>query len=1092
MTHLGCNGATMMFFAGRTKLLLLGATLLGCLSLQAQITGELRGTVLDASGAAIGTAKVTLKNAENGLSRDQMVNSHGEFAFNLLQVGTYEVRAEAAGFVTTVARAPVKTGETANVSLTMQVGQVSQSVEVGGTVAQLDTENAQIQNSVSGQTVQEIPVGRDPNGFALLSPGVAPVSANNPYLGSGSFNSNGGRGRGNNITVDGITATDVSVTGTGGPLGPLNFAAIKEVQVITNNFNAEYGRNASSQVIYITKNGTNDLHGEMYEYFENDKMNARSFFDTTGHPSILRNNVYGFEVGGPVYIPKLYNGRNRLFWHVDYEGVKTRGAGQAQVAAVPTPAQLASVTNPSALALIKQYNLPSSPSGQVQASAPNSANTYQVSYRMDVIVTKNDTLWGRYGVYNSAQSSSGLTFINSSLPGFGAGSTNHPREATLSETHLFGGIAVNEFRFGFGQSKPNFPIQTPYPLGPQISFNDGSVTSIGVSNILPQGREQRTYQYTDNFSYTRGTHNIKVGAEYYALDADSFFDSNLRATLTFNSFADFAAGNPVGYTQNFGNSVRNNVVHNAFAFAQDDWKVTRRLTVNLGVRYEWAGGPIESNKKISNLNLRDTAPYGAAGGGPLGLLVTGLPSFNSNNNWAPRFGFAWTPTSDNKTVVRGGYGIAYDFIYLNPITNQRFLPPFIYSASLSGLSAFTGANSLANLLAGTAPIQQQTSAAVGTLSTSILNFGSISPAIAQNLRNPQVQQWNVGVEREFLGLVFKASYVGTKGTFLTRTRPINLIANPVPAATSLADEQARLPQFQAAIAGLSGNATTYSDRYDPRYNTVGYLESSANSSYNALQLQVEKRMSRGLFLSLSYTYAKSIDDNSDALSVLVNDTSAQQNPLNNRNNRGPSQFDLRHTLTVGHTYELPFFRDSSSKLLKGFLAGWSFAGISSYRSGFPVNIYAGPRFGISDPIAPLGGSAVDRPNVAGPINNFNPQPAGSPGNPSSLGTTTVNGVKISTYAANLGLSQPLLGNFGTLGRNVLRLNGQTNFNWNVYKNFRYREKVNFQVRGEFYNAFNMVSFQSMASSTITSPNFGVYNSLSQNPRLVQLAFRIIF
>ncbi len=179
-------------------------------------------------------------------------------------------------------------------------------------------------------------------------------------------------------------------------------------------------------------------------------------------------------------------------------------------------------------------------------------------------------------------------------------------------------------------------------------------------------------------------------------------------------------------------------------------------------------------------------------------------------------------------------------------------------------------------------------------------------------------------------------------------------------------------------------------------------------------------------------------------------------------------------------------------MLKGFLAGWSFAGISSYRSGFPVNIYAGPRFGISDPIAPLGGSAVDRPNVAGPINNFNPQPAGSPGNPSSLGTTTVNGVKISTYAANLGLSQPLLGNFGTLGRNVLRLNGQTNFNWNVYKNFRYREKVNFQVRGEFYNAFNMVSFQSMASSTITSPNFGVYNSLSQNPRLVQLAFRIIF
>jgi outer membrane receptor protein involved in Fe transport len=1063
-----------------------------CSVLNAQITGELRGTVVDASGAVVSAAKVVLKNIETGQSRDQTVTGQGEFTFNLLGVGSYEVRAEAAGFVATQARATVRTGEVTTVTLKLEVGQVSQTIEVSDAVSQLDTENAQIQNSVAGQAVQEIPVGRNPNIFALLSPGVAPVSANNPYLGSGSFNSNGGRGRGNNITVDGITATDVSVTGTGGPLGPLNFSSIKEVKVITNNFNAEYGRNSSSQVIYITKNGTNDLHGELYEYFENDKLNARSFFDTTGHPATLRNNTYGFEVGGPVYIPRLYNGRNRLFWHVDYEGNKTRGAGQAQIAAVPTPAQLASVTNPTSLSLIKQYNLPSSPSGQVQASAPNSADTYQVSYRMDVVLGKNDTLWGRYGVFDSVQSSSGLTFINSSLPGFGAGSTNHPRQATLSETHLFGAKAVNEFRFGFGQSKPNFPIQTPYPLGPQLSFNDGSVTSIGVSNILPQGREQRTYQYTDNFSWNHGGHNFKVGAEYYALDADSFFDSNLRSTITFNTFSDFANGIPVTYTQNFGNSVRNNVVHNAFGFAQDDWKITRKLTLNLGVRYEWAGGPTEVNKKISNLNLDDHSSYGAAGAGPLGLLVTGKPSFNSNNNWAPRFGFAWSPTDDGKTIVRGGYGIAYDFIYLNPITNQRFLPPFIYSATLSGTGSFTGGNTLANLVAGTSTIQQQTAAQVGSLSTTALNFGAISPAIAQNPRNPQVQQWNLGVERDIAGFIFKATYVGTKGTFLTRTRPINLIGNPVAPAVSLADETARLAQFQAAIAGLSGSPTAYSNRYDPRYNTVGYLESSANSNYNALQIEIQKRMTKGLFLSFAYTYAKSIDDNSDALGVLVNDTSAQQNPLDNRNNRGPSQFDLRQTLVVSHTYELPFFAHSSSKLAKAILAGWSFSGISSWRSGFPVNIYSGPRQGISDSIAPLGGTAVDRPNISGLLTNFQPEPAGSPGNPASLGLVTVNGTKISGYAASLGLSQPLLGNFGTLGRNVLRLNGQTNFDWNFYKNFRVKERVNFQIRAEMYNTFNMVAFQGFASSTITSQNFGVYNTLSQNPRLFQLAARIVF
>lgn len=1061
-------------------------------SLLAQITGQLRGTVSDASGGSVANAKITVKDLETGQLRDQTTNSQGEFAFDLLQVGSYEVRAEATGFSVAVANAPVRTGETATLNIKLEIGQITQSVEVNTALQQLDTENAQLQNSVSGQSVQEIPVGRNPNIFALLSPGVAPVSANNPYLGSGSFNSNGGRGRGNNITVDGITATDVSVTGTGGPLGPLNFSSIKEVKVITNSFSAEYGRNSSSQVLYITKNGTNDLHGELYEYFENDKLNARSFFDTTGKPSILRNNVYGFEAGGPVYIPKLYNGRNRLFWHADYEGVKTRGAGQAQTASVPTPAQLATVTDPTSLALIKQYALPSSASGQIQATAPNTTNSYEVSYRLDVIVTKNDTLWGRYGVFDSQASSSGLTFISSSLPGFGASSINHPREATLSETHLFGASAVNEFRFGFGQSKPSFPIQTPYPLGPQINFNDGSVTSVGVASNLPQGREQRTYQYTDNFSFVRGSHNFKVGGEYYDLAADSFFDNNFRSTISFNSFADFAAGLPTSYSQDFGNSVRANVVHNAFGFAQDDWRVTPKLTLNIGVRYEWAGGPTEANKKISNLDLNNQTAYGAAGAGPLGLLETGKPSFNSNNNWAPRFGFAWTPGNDSKLVVRGGYGIAYDFIYLNPITNQRFLPPFIYAASLSGKANFTGGNSLANLYAGTATIQQQTTAAVGSLSTTALNFGSISPAVAQNLKNPQVQQWNFGLEREFVGLVWKATYVGTKGTFLTRTRPINLIANSVAPAVSVADETARLSQFTSAFAGLNGNTVLRSNRFDPRYNTVGYLEGSANSSYNALQIELQKRVTKGLFFNFSYTYSKSIDDNSDALGVLVNDTSGQQNPLNNRNNRGPSQFDLTHTFVLAHNYTLPFFQTSTNKFLKEVLGGWSLGGITSYRSGAPVNIFSGPRLGLTDSIAALGGSAVDRPNVAGSIVNFSPQPAGSPGNPASLGLVTVNGVKVSAYAASLGLSQPLLGNFGTLGRNVLRLNGQTNFDWDIYKNFPVKEKLNVQVRSEFYNMLNAVAFQSMTSSTITSQNFGVYNTLSQNPRLIQLAVRVVF
>lgn len=1060
-------------------------------ALSAQITGDLRGTVSDASGAAVPKATITLTSDATKQSRKQITNAQGEFTFPLLQAGTYAVKAESSGFSVANTKAEVKAGEVAAVNFKLQVGAVTTEVEVSGAVAKLDTENAQLQTSVVGAAVQEIPVGRNPNLFALTAPGVAPVSANNPYLGSGSFNSNGGRGRGNNVTVDGVTATDVSVTGTGGPLGPLNFSSIKEVQVITNNFSAEYGRNSSSQVLYITKGGTNDLHGEVYEYLQNNVLNARSFFDRTGKASVLKQNTYGFEVGGPVFIPKLFNGRNRVFWHVDYEGLKTRGVGAAVIATVPTPTALAGVTDPTSKALIAQYSLPSSPTGTLAETAPSTTDTYQVSYRGDVVLSKNDNLWVRYGVFDSVANSTGLTFVSTNLPGFGAGSTNHPRQATAAETHLFGSSAVNEFRFGFGQSKPAFPIETPYKLGVAVSFLDGT-SGFGVSNILPQGREQRTYQFTDNFTYTRGKHNLKSGFEYYKLDADSYFDSNIRGSLTFASFAAFQAGQVTSYSQNFGNSVRQNRVNNVSWFLQDDWKPMKNLTINAGIRLEFAGGPTEANKLISNLNLNNRSAFGAAGAGPLGLLETGKPSFNSNYNWGPRFGFAYQPFGDSKTVIRGGYGIAYDFVFLNPITNQRFLPPFIYAGSLSGASSFTGGNSYANLVAGTATIQQQLSASVGSLSTTALNFGAVSPAIAQNLRNPQVQQWSFGIQRELIqNYVLKVTYVGTKGTFLPRTRPINLVANIPAPATSLADETARLSQFQAAFSGQSGNVSSYSNRIDPRYNAVNYVESSANSIYNSMQVELQQRYAKGLSLNVAYTFAHSIDDNSDVLGVLVNDTPAQQNPNDNRNNRAASQFDLRHTFVVTHTYELPWLKNAQNRLVRGALGGWAFAGISSYRTGFPVNIYAGSRLGLTDPVIDLGtGNAVDRPNVSGAITNFKPEPSGSAGAPS--GTITSNGGTISAYANSLGLSQPLLGNFGNLGRNVLRLNGQLNFDWNMYKNFRFSEKVNLQLRGEFYNIFNAHAFQSLASQSITSSSFGQYNAVSQNSRTGQVAVRIIF
>ncbi|MGH9854177.1 MAG: hypothetical protein ACREBD_30405, partial [Blastocatellia bacterium] len=860
-----------------------------------------------------------------------------------------------------------------------------------------------------------------------------------------------------------------------------------EVKVITNNFNAEYGRNSSAQVLYITKNGTNELHGELFEFFRNDKLNARPFFDTTGKTNILRRNNYGYAVGGPILIPKLLDGRNRAFWYTDYQGLKTRGAGATRIARVPTPEQAAGITDPSARTLFQQHAVPTSPTGQITTSAPNKTDFWQYSVRGDVNLTSRDSLWVRYSQADDVTASSGLTFIGTNLPGFGATSQGKPRQATAGHTHLFGSTAVNEFRFGFGQSDAVFPIDTPFPIGSRVTFSDGSVNAFGIWEGLPQGREQRTYQFTDNFSFVKNRHYFKVGGEYYYLQADSFFDAVQRPLLAFANFADFQAGRPLSFQQRFGRSVRENRVKNVFAFVQDDWKVTRNLTLNLGLRLERAGGPTEMKGIISNLNLNNTQAHGLAGSGPFGLLETGKPSFESSYNWGPRVGFAWNPGSSRTTVIRGGYGIAYDFIFLNPITNQRFLPPFIVAGVLTGQANFTGSNSLASILAGNAQIQRETAAQVGALSTTVRNFGAISPAIDFGLRNPQVHQWNLGVQRDQFGIVWKASYVGTKGNYLLRSRDLNLIAAPPAAAASLADETARLSQFQAAFAAQNGGATAVSNRIDPRYNGIVYVDSSANSNYHGFQFEAQKRLSRTFMLNANYSFAKSIDDGSDVLGVLINDSSNQQNPRDNRNNRSASQFDLTHRLVIVHQWEPQWFRGSGSWLMRNLVGNWGFSGITSFRSGFPATLEAGARRGLS-PLTVIGGGGAVRPNVAGPV-DFNPKPAGSAGAPSGLNSDPL--TRVATYADSLGLSQPLLGNFGTLGRNVFRLNGERNFDCNVYKNFNVTESAKFQIRAEFYNMFNNTSFQEI-SRIITATDFGQYNVVGQDARIIQFGARFVF
>lgn len=1048
-------------------------------TLFAQITGEIRGTITDPSGAAVTGAKATLVSVETGANRTASSDADGRFAFSLLAIGDYQITIEAAGFRKTIAPANVRSAEITAVALTLELGLVSEQVTVTDAAAVLDTQNAQIQESFNSKSVQEIPVGRNPNLLAATLPGIIPAPGG---FNSGSFITNGNRTRANNITIDNITATDITVGGTGSTNnGPLNFSSIKEVKIITNSFSAEFGRNVGAQVQYITKSGTNNYHGELYEFVRNNRFNARDWFDRSGSPTVQRYNQFGGVFGGPIL-------RNRTHFFVSSEIVPIRGLGSARIAQVPTSAMLARVTDPTSRKLLEQYQLPaatteSADSGTVQQFGANFNDFHQYSVRIDHQLTGRDTLWGRYGFARNSGTSPANTFRNTNLANFGLVSTNDVYSINLNETHVFSGTVINEFRSGFGRTSPIFDLLTTVPLGPRIRFANAQVAEFGQTDAGPQGRVQNTYQAGDTLTWTRGPHNLKFGGDFFRYQGNSFIDSQTRGFYSFLNWDDFAQGRPNAYVQLFGSTFRGHRTWIQSAFAQDDYRITPTLTLNVGFRMEIFGAVKEVNRITSNLDFNCRDSLGAAGTGPLGCFTIGRDGVGTTYNYQPRLGFAWNPNG-GKTVIRGGYGIIADFNFLNPISNQRVLPPYVVTQQITGVNNFTAGNSWANLVAGTAPIQQEGAARVGTLPTDILNYSSVSPVIDPRLRNPQVHNWNLGVQRELVrGLVLKAAYVGNKGNYLQRTRPLNLNANvPAPAA-SLADELARAQSFVDSYAALTGNARTFSGRLDRRFNVVNYYDNSSNSNFHAFEFTASKRFQDGYSITTAYTWGKSIDDTSDSLMAVPNDDVTTQNPNNLRENRALSGFDVPHRVVVTHVWELPWGRKVRNAALRKLADGWGTSGISSWRAGFPVSFESGPRLGVQN-LSAINTAGIIRVNAAGPF-EFNPLPAGSSGAPQGLNTDSVAGRRISAYAASLGLTQPLLGNFGALGRNTHRLNGTTNFDWNVYKTTRISERFELKLRCEMYNVFNHHSFRDV-SRNISNTAFGQYTTPEQSQRFLQL------
>ncbi len=1034
-----------------------------------QIAGDLQVLVSDPAQAVVENAKVSIVHMETAAARELLSAHTGAARFAQLPLGEYHVQVSAAGFAAFGTRAVVNSGAVTTVKVQLELQTTRQEVNVMETAPPLNVVNGQLQTTVEAREIVSLPIARSGVlGLAATAPGVVPVSPRNPFLGIGNFNSNGGRGRGNNITLDNATASDVGVTGQAG-LGTVPLDGIREFSLVTNTFSAEYGRNSSAQAQVLTKSGSNEFHGRLFEFFRNDVLNSRDYFDRTGLRSPHRDNNWGAVAGGRIV-------RDRLFWFGTYEQQRTGGEGGTRLAQVPRPEQVSGMIDATSRDLLARMNVPTDPTGTISNRAPNVVDTLAFSGRVDANLTGRDTLSARYGIEKLKEQSPALAFVGSSLASGGITSSDRAQNATATYTRTFGAAAVNQVLASFGRTRPSFDALSDY-IGPEIVFRDNSVSTLGVWNGFPQGRAQTTYEVMDTLTYVRGRHQWKFGADFNRVQLNSSFDWLVRGQFTFLNFNDFAAGKPFSYVQRFGNSVRGNRVSNHFFFVQDDVRVARHLTLNFGMRLEVNGGVNEVNGLLSNLDLQGTKAMGDLGTGPLGSIYTGGTYYDGTKNWGPRFGFAYNPRG-GKLSIRGGYGISYDFIYMNPILNGRFLPPLMYQLSRTQ-AQITGADSYAALVAGTSAFQREGQAMVGSYPAGAKNIGALSP-IDRGLRNPQVQQFSLSVERELPGQwVGRVSYSGAKGNYLQRTAPVNTARPGQFTPPQTLEEQAarqRAGEFSALNTALNGTAARASSRIDPRFNGVSLLTSSANSIYHSVQFTAERRFSRGYLVRAAYTVAKSIDDVSDALNVLANDSASQQNPFDNRNNRAVSQFDVPQRLSLVHVLT-PHVRTNSAWVGQ-LVNGWTMSGILQLQSGFPVNIVNGSVAGLADGTL-LGGNGTLRPNLIGPLQlEFAPNPG--------LGVGNAN------KAVGSGLASPLVGHFGTLGRNVARINGLVQSDMTFAKRIRLSERLSTEFQAQVYNLFNNTSFSRPGLTLSSASTFGYYNDTFSDSRNMTLALRLIW
>jgi hypothetical protein len=1085
-----------------------------------QITGSIRGTVVDPTGAIVQSATVTAQQVETGLLRTVAADHEGAYVLEELPVGHYQLTVQAPGFEQYVQQGiSLDVNETATVSVHLRVGSEKQRVEVNANADMIQGTVTSLGQTVLEREILDLPLdGRDFAQLGVLQPGVVPLTPGLLQAGGGlrdnqGYSVNGQRPESNNFLIDG--ADNVNYVDSGFVLKP-PIDAIAEFRILTLNSNAEFGRNIGSTTNIITRSGSNRIHGAVWEFLRNDAFDASDYFTQDVQP--LKQNQFGGTFGGPVI-------KDKTFFFGYYEGFRNR-QGETDSATVPSPLERQGNFSELCTNVGGQFSggFCSNPAGQLineEAGVPVPNNTLssinpvaqnvlpffpvpnrglntfvtteslqetndQFGVRFDHFLSPTDTLNFRY-MFSAGPTLDPLSPAGANVPGFPVGQDDRAQNIVAQETHIFSPAVIGVARFSYLRNKFLFgehvndesPSELGFQYQPSLSvaagppfIQVGGYASVGNPITGPRDTYQNTFDYSASLSWVHGNHELKFGGGYrhdninvlFGIATNGFF---VFTTFPFSDgFASFLSGQPVLFLQGVGNFSRGIRAQAMNAYAQDTYKVSSRLTLNYGLRYEMPSPDTEiQNRQNLWVPGRQSIVMPSA---PAGLLYPGDPGVpgglipTDRRGFAPRVGLAWDPTGSAKWLVTSAYGIFYEPYYTGsggPLQSPISAPPFLQTPQVNfpdfanpylGQSLFTG--------------QFAEPMTILTL--------------APNLRLPYAQDWNVNVQKSIASdWLAQVGYVGTKGTKLPRF----VEGNPT-----------------AFIPGLdsSGNPISTENNVNQRrlysgctlanpnscvYASAGLIKGISYSSYNALEASLRKRFGYGLSFLASYTLSKSIDDVSSfnitgsASQPVAGENDLAQDPFDLPAERGRSMFDARHRFVLSYQWSLPFWRQPHAWYEHVF-GDWQLNGITTFMSGTPLTAFDSSDNSLQGSAPEITGFSANRPNLIGDPNN---------------------GPRTAQEWFNVNAFQKLapdpLGRyqvFGDEGRNVVQGPGIINWDFSVFKNIPVAESKEFQFRAEFFNVMNHPNFN-LPVSDISSPNFGQIQS-DVSPRVIQLALKFMF